>query len=68
VGVFRLAGAPSDEYHLQPRGLDLARRYRVTLDNSGHTWEAAGHELAGHGLHVRVPGVLQSELLLFHAV
>lgn len=68
AGLFRLAGAPSEIYQFQPRGLDAARRYRVTSDNSGHSYEIAGHDLIDRGCRVRVPGPLQSELLLFEAL
>jgi hypothetical protein len=68
AGIFRLAATGVDSYHFRPRGLDVSRRYRVTLDNTGRQYAAAGHDLLGDGLHVRVPGALQSELLLFDAL
>ena len=68
VGVFRLAGSATSTYRLVPRGLDVARRYRVTIDNSRQTFEADGHILADSGCQVRVPGILQSELVLFEAM
>lgn len=67
VGIFRLAGSPSDVYHFRPRGLSVARSYQVTLDNSGQSFEIAGRDLVAHGCPVRVAGPLQSELLLFEA-
>jgi hypothetical protein len=44
------------------------RRYRVTYGNTGQSFDAEGHALASGGLTARVPGVLQSELLLFEAL
>lgn len=68
AGIFRLAGAPSDTYHFRPRGLDASRRYRVTMDNYGQSYEFDGHQLINDGLRIRVPGILQSEFLLFETV
>jgi len=67
VGVFRLAGSATPDYRLVPRGLDATRRYRVTFDNTNQAFEVDGHVLADTGCHVRVPGILQSELVLFEA-
>ena len=68
AGIFRLAGGEDDAYQFQPRGLDVSRRYRVVLDNTGRQYEADGHGLVDSGVRVRVPGPLQSELLLFEAI
>lgn len=68
AGIFRLAGAPSDTYHFRPRGLDAARRYRVAFDTAGQGYEVDGRQAVNDGFHVRVPGVLQSELLLFEGM
>jgi alpha-galactosidase len=68
AGIFHLAGASSDSYHFYPRGLDPARRYRVTYDNTGRTREIDGGTLLDQGLRVLAPGVFTSELLLFEAI
>ncbi len=54
AGIFRLGGAQEDAFHFRPKGLDVSRRYRVTEDNSGRSFEARGSELANTGLHVAV--------------
>ncbi len=56
------------EYLLRLRGLDVARRYRVTWDNTGQTCEVDGFTLMKQGLTVRLEGALTSELLLMQAV
>ena len=68
AAVFRLAWPAPDEYRLVPRGLDVGRRYRLTLDNSGHRCEVDGYLLATQGVPVRLDGPLTSELLLFEAL
>lgn len=68
AGIFRLSAQGAPEYRFKPRGLDLSRRYRVTLDNSGVAIERSGFDLAQQGIAVRLPGGLRSELLLFEAV
>jgi alpha-galactosidase len=67
VGVFRLMAAPADAYHLIPRGVDPAQRYRVRYDSAGLSREVSGADLTEHGLRVPVFSPLRSELLLFEA-
>ncbi|MCL5995452.1 MAG: alpha-galactosidase [Chloroflexi bacterium] len=68
AGVFRLSGHGTSEYLFRPRGLDLAREYTVTLDNSRQRFRLSGRELAHSGLSVRLDAALTSELLLFEAI
>ncbi len=68
AGVFRLPNASNDVYRLYPRGLTPSKRYRVTYDTAGHSFEVDGRALVDAGCQVRVPGILQSELLLFEVL
>ncbi|MCC7360963.1 MAG: alpha-galactosidase [Anaerolineales bacterium] len=68
AGVFQLAAPQQAEYVLRPRGLDLSRRYRVTLDNFRQSFERDGFVLAQTGLTVRLESALASELVLFEAL
>jgi hypothetical protein len=68
VGVFRLSGQAPETWLLQPRGLDPARRYAVTLDNRGQTLEMDGAELALRGLPLRLDAAYTSELVLYRAL
>jgi alpha-galactosidase len=68
VGVFRLNGAAPETWLLQPRGLDPARRYAVTLDNLGQTLEMDGAELRLRGLPLRLDAAYTSELVLYRAL
>lgn len=66
--VFRTSSAMDahgDRYTFYPRGLHPGKRYTVTLDNDELSYQASGVELATHGVPVRLPSVLASELLLF---
>ncbi|NLG26277.1 MAG: hypothetical protein GX557_00060 [Chloroflexi bacterium] len=58
----------SPSYTLVPRGLDPARRYRVTFDSLGTTTEVDGLRLTQQGLTLRLENVGMSELLLFEAL
>jgi len=66
AGLFHLGG-PALEHRLRFRGLDPARRYRVTSDNAGSTFEAHGKDLVHDGLSVRLGAPLTSELLICEA-
>ena len=68
AGLFRLSGLAPETFLFRPRGVDLARRYAVTLDNSGQTLELTGAELGHEGLSVRLDGAYTSELVLYRAV
>ncbi len=68
AGVFQLSDPDEPVYLLRLRGLDVARRYRVTWDNTGQTCEVDGFSLMKQGVPVRLEGALTSELLLFEAV
>lgn len=68
VGAFRLAGDAPEETIVRPRGLSAARRYLVTLDNSGDRFEMSGRELTQNGLRLRLTHALTSELALIEAL
>jgi alpha-galactosidase len=68
AGLFRTSGAGQDEFVLKPRGLRLDRSYRVTLDNRGESFTAAGSDLARTGIVVRLANTMSSELVMFAEV
>ncbi|MHB0859631.1 MAG: alpha-galactosidase, partial [Anaerolineae bacterium] len=67
AAVFRLGDAHGDAYTLFPKGLDVGRRYRVTMDNTGRAMVVEGAALLNDGLRVPVSAPFTSELLLFEA-
>lgn len=68
AGVFRLIHAGEDVFPFRFRGLDPARRYRVTIEPGGQVCEASGTDLREHGLRVRLDTALTSRLLLCAAI
>jgi hypothetical protein len=68
AGLFRLNPVGSNTFQFRPRGLSLAHRYRVTLENSGAIVERTGDDLARNGFAVRLERPLTSELILMEAI
>ena len=68
LAAFTLPGASKDRFTVYPRGLSAGRLYRVTLDNSGASFERDGFSLMNGGLTVSLPAPMASELVLFEAV
>ncbi len=67
VGLFRLDEGP-DRYVVRPRGIDPARRYRLTFDNQDSTVEIAGVDLLNDGVSIRLGTPMTSELLLLEGI
>ena len=65
--IVRTGPDGSDTYRLRPRGLDVGKSYRVTLDSSGQVAQVSGWELVRDGVAIRIGNVLGSELVLFEA-
>lgn len=67
AAVFRLAHAAEDTYRMVFRGLDPARRYRVTTEPDGRAFVAGGRALTQQGVDVRLDNALTSRLFLLGA-
>lgn len=67
VGIFSPAIPQKEAVVVCPRGLSAAKRYRVTLDNSGDSFLMTGARLQNEGLRVYLPAALSSELILLQA-
>lgn len=65
VGIFQLSNPLEQETVVRLRGVDVAKRYEVTLDNCGRTTSASGYALANDGVRVRLEGALTSELIIY---
>ena len=68
AGVFRLVNAEADEYGLRFRGVDPARRYRVTTEPDGRVRIMDGQALCDSGLRLRLDTPLTSFLVLAEAI
>ena len=64
AAIFRLPDEKSGIYRFVPKGLSVAKRYRVTFDNSGESVAMDGYRLAEDGISVRIGGTMSSELLV----
>lgn len=68
LGFFSLTGRAEQTRRIVLKGADAGSRYRVTLDNTGMTFEASGAELLQNGVSITVPASLSSELVLFEKI
>jgi hypothetical protein len=69
AGIFRIdADGSGDVYVFRPRGLAPDRRYRVTPDSRGVSFEAQGSDLVRDGVRVCLEVLMTSELLVFEAI
>ncbi|MBP3333558.1 MAG: alpha-galactosidase [Clostridia bacterium] len=67
ITVFSLCMAKKEDSVIIPKGIDLAKNYKVTLDNSGSTFTVSGYELSRCGIRVNIPSSMSSELVLYEA-
>jgi hypothetical protein len=65
--VCTLADAKADLL-VRPKGIDPAKTYEVTLDNTRSTFKVSGYELSTTGVRVNIPASLSSELVLYRAI
>lgn len=68
VTIFRLPGASTAPVKLLLRGLDLGKKYQVTMDNTGSRAIVGGWELSTHGLTTMPLCAMTSELVLIEVV
>lgn len=66
AAVFALGNAA--EYNLILKGINLQKKYTVTLDNSGASFTVSGRELMNNGIRISLPCPLTSELILFEEI
>lgn len=68
IGVFSLTGTGQNEITVKPKGIDISKQYKVTLDNERSSFEISGRELKHKGINVYIPSSLSSEFILVEAV
>ena len=65
IGVFTLNSAGENEICIKPKGTDISKQYKVTLDNDRCSFVISGRELKMNGINICIPSSLSSELVLF---
>ncbi len=68
VGIFALSDIESDYITFSPKGIDAGKNYKVTLDNSGESFNVNGYELKATGLKIHIKGSMYSELVLIEEI
>lgn len=68
LGVFRLSNPDEEEITVKFKGLDISKKYRLTMDNHGSSTVVSGYKLMNKGVTVNLPSALVSELLIAQAV
>lgn len=68
VGIFTLCGSGEKCIRIIPKGIDISKIYKVTLDNARESFEISGKELKFNGITVNIPCSLSSELVLYESI
>ena len=68
LGVFAMSGSGEHTVSVYPRGIDVSKTYRVTLDNTQSCFEISGSALIQNGIRTVIPAALTSELILFESI
>ena len=55
---------PEGDFIFTPKGIDAGSEYTVTLDNTGDVFTAEGRQILTHGIKIKIPTALDSELIL----
>ena len=66
--VMLLSFTPEKTLTFKPKGVDVGRKYKVTLDNTRSSFIMDGHEFKMRGLEIYIPSAMSSELVLFEAI
>ena len=65
ITAFTLVKPETDVFTVYPKGIDTGKTYIVTLDNNNETFEVSGRQLRSHGISIRIPTALSSELIIY---
>ncbi len=68
ITVFTMSNASTDKFNVVPKGINAGLTYKITLDNSGATFNANGYEFVSKGIDVYIPSSLSSELVLYETI
>ncbi len=68
ITVITLCSAKRSSITVKPRGIDISKEYRVTLDNDGSVFTFKGNSLKQNGIEIHLNSSLSSELILIEEV
>ena len=68
MGIFSLSDPESETVTVRFKGLDISRKYKLTMDNHGGSAVVSGYKLMNSGVTVNLPCAFVSELLIVKAV
>lgn len=68
IAAFTLVNPKTYTYTVFPKGIDAGKTYIVTLDNSREEFEVSGRQIFTHGINIRIPTALSSELILYKEI
>ena len=68
ITVITLCGTNEKEIIVKPKGIDISKDYKVTLDNDGFTYTISGEKLKRNGICVDIKTSLSSELILYKSI
>lgn len=68
VGFFTLCGSGEKTINITPKGIDVSKNYKVTLDNARESYTVSGCELKAKGITAYIPSALSSELVMYEII
>ena len=68
ITVITLCSSKEKTVTVKPKGIDVSKNYKVTLDNDGESFIASGKELKHNGIVVNITASLSSELVMYEEV
>lgn len=68
ITVISLCNTNQNTITVKPKGIDISKEYKVTLDNDNESFIATGKELKFNGISIDIPSSLSSELILYEEI
>lgn len=65
ITVITLCGTNEKTIMVKPKGIDVSKEYKVTLDNDDFSYTISGEKLKRNGIAVEINSSLSSELILY---
>lgn len=68
ITVITLCSTNEKAITVKPKGIDVSKEYKVTLDNDGFSYVISGEKLKLNGIAVEINASLSSELVLYEII